>query len=492
MQSSYVPRILTCFLICASTLSAQATGGEYGWWSYSYSSGSHSNSATFKQVMDVHVVTIPGTPSIRLKFDNVHLGPQDYIQVISSWDGNTQELTTTELQKWTDTSAYFNGESVTVKLWVQPGSTAAYAIRDLIVGTTGSLGFHSSICGSTDDRTLSQDWRAMRAVSSPSGGGGGCTIWAADGGNCVLSAAHCTGTFGVAEAEVPLSTSGGSAQHPPSNRQWPITNIANSNPYSLGNDWAISTLATNAQGELPAQLYGWYDVDFFIPTPGQTIRITGYGSTSGTGAPAAWNVVNKTHTGPYSSTTGTIVRYAVDTTGGNSGSPIIHESTGKAIGIHTNAGCSSTGGANQGTSLSNAGFTTAWNNSACGSPTFTLTLSSQAGNLFCSLTDVPAGTTQGFTLFSFNTTLPTGVGTVFGINADPFTLAVVATPAAQGGLYHWVLPASPAAYPNAAFTLPPGSLNAFIGMTADGQGIALGPGFSFLGESNVVRATVLP
>ena len=67
MQSSYVPRILTCFLIYASTLSAQAIGGEYGWWSYSYSSGSHSNSATFKQVMDVHVVTIPGTPSIRLR-----------------------------------------------------------------------------------------------------------------------------------------------------------------------------------------------------------------------------------------------------------------------------------------------------------------------------------------------------------------------------------------------------------------------------------------
>jgi hypothetical protein len=40
--------------------------------------------------------------------------------------------------------------------------------------------------------------------------------------------------------------------------------------------------------------------------------------------------------------------------------------------------------------------------------------------------------------------------------------------------------------------LPPGSLNAFIGMTADGQGIAFGPGFAFLGESNVVRAAVLP
>ncbi len=127
MQSSYVIRVLTCVLICTGALLAQSSAGEYAWWSYSYGSGTHSNNATFKQVLDVHVVTIPGTPSIRLKFDNLNLGPQDYIEVISSWDGNTQELTPAELQKWTGTSAYFNGESVTVKLWVQPGSTASYA-----------------------------------------------------------------------------------------------------------------------------------------------------------------------------------------------------------------------------------------------------------------------------------------------------------------------------------------------------------------------------
>jgi len=442
--------------------------------------------------MDVHTVMVAGTPSIRLKFENVNLGPQDYIEVISNRDLNSQQLTLVELQKWSDTSAYFNGESVTVKLWVMPGSTASFVIRDLIVGTTGSLGFSASICGTVDDRILSTDWRSMRAVSNPSGSSGGCTIWAADGDDCVLSAAHCTGTFGVAEAEVPLSTSGGGAQHPPTNRQWPVTNISNSNPYSLGNDWAISTLAPNAQGELPAQLYGFYQIDSFIPNAGETIRITGYGSTSGTGAPANWNVVNKTHTGPFSSVTGNIIRYAVDTTGGNSGSPVIHESTGKAIGIHTNAGCSSSGGANQGTSLANAGFQSAWNNSACGAPQFTLTLTSNGGGLFCDLQNVPAGTVHGFTLFSFNTTLPVNSGNIFGLNADLLTLEIAAEPVSVGGLFHWAMPTPATAYPNAPFIMPPGSLNAFIGMQADGQGIAFGPSYAILGESNVVRATVLP
>lgn len=39
------------------------------------------------------------------------------------------------------------------------------------------------------------------------------------------------------------------------------------------------------------------------------------------------------------------------TQGGNSGSPVIHEETGHAIGIHTHGGCSATGGSNTGTRI---------------------------------------------------------------------------------------------------------------------------------------------
>ncbi|TQV77584.1 hypothetical protein FLL45_04535 [Aliikangiella marina] len=52
------------------------------------------------------------------------------------------------------------------------------------------------------------------------------------------------------------------------------------------------------------------------------------------------------------------MRYTADTTGGNSGSPIIDEATGEAVGIHSHGGCSSSGGNNNGTSFFN---TALWN-----------------------------------------------------------------------------------------------------------------------------------
>ena len=97
------------------------------------------------------------------------------------------------------------------------------------------------------------------------------------------------------------------------------------------------------------------------------MRITGFGSDNlpaGTsGNRNAQNQTNQTHTGPYvdqiagNDPADLIHRYQADTTGGNSGSPIIWTTTNPdfTIGIHTNAGCGGTDatptGANQGTSF---------------------------------------------------------------------------------------------------------------------------------------------
>ena len=62
--------------------------------------------------------------------------------------------------------------------------------------------------------------------------------------------------------------------------------------------------------------------------PGQVIRVTGYGVTSAPVSPT-WTQVQKTHTGarvtPVQGATATAVAYTTDTTGGNSGSPVILE-----------------------------------------------------------------------------------------------------------------------------------------------------------------------
>src|SRR5690606_39360363 len=80
-----------------------------------------------------------------------------------------------------------------------------------------------------------------------------------------------------------------------------------------------------------------------VGSPAQPIRITGFGTT-GTGVPREWNQAQKTHVGPYFAKTGTQLQYQTDTTGGNSGSPVIDDSTGMAIGIHTPGGHSPTSG----------------------------------------------------------------------------------------------------------------------------------------------------
>lgn len=78
--------------------------------------------------------------------------------------------------------------------------------------------------------------------------------------------------------------------------------------------------------------------------------ITGYGVDRGD---SSGNFAQQTHTGKLK-TVGTLInrthlRHTADTTGGNSGSSIILESTEQIIGIHSHAGCTSSGGANQGT-----------------------------------------------------------------------------------------------------------------------------------------------
>ncbi len=107
-----------------------------------------------------------------------------------------------------------------------------------------------------------------------------------------------------------------------------------------------------------------------VPTSvaGNDIRITGYGSTS----PAnSLYLVQKTLVGPLSQINATSLCYATDTTGGNSGSPIIHEQTGNAIGIHTNAGCSANGGCNTGTRIDRPALLAAIQNAGISPGTFT-------------------------------------------------------------------------------------------------------------------------
>ena len=122
-----------------------------------------------------------------------------------------------------------------------------------------------------------------------------------------------------------------------------------------GNDWAYMGCFPNSNtGLTPSEAQGLGFVLVNPPaTSGNDIRITGYGTD---GSPASANQTQQTHAGPFVNNAGTQVGYVTDTTGGNSGSPVIWEQAGTAIGIHTHGGCSSTGGNNWGTSTLNSGL----------------------------------------------------------------------------------------------------------------------------------------
>ncbi len=169
----------------------------------------------------------------------------------------------------------------------------------------------------------------------------------------------------VQEFNVPLSTSGGAIVHPGPEDQYVVDpssvqfSYIPANP--LGQDFTYFACFPNSNTGLTAyQKQGQYfTIATSIPAAaGQVLRITGYGTTGAT-VPATWYQVQKTHAGPFTQFAGTVAMYQVDTTGGNSGSAVENVANGTVIAIHTNAGCTVSGGANSGTAVNFPGLQTA-------------------------------------------------------------------------------------------------------------------------------------
>lgn len=322
---------------------------------YSHDPGLLTNNTAETAWVDSHLIHIAGAPSLRIMFDEVVLGENDWIEVYGHKDGYRHKLTIQELAKWQSSSAAFNGEKVTVYLYLAPGSSGSYVINEINAGLPLLFNPLDTICGN-DDRVVSSDPRAARFSSSPTSSGG-CTIWLAGSDSCALSAGHCfsSGSLQWAEFNVPPSTSSGANQHPPIQDQYPVdmSTIQYTNG-GTGNDFGACLLLANNLGQMPAANQGHYTLGFFVPSIGDPIRITGYGTDSGVA-----NQVQQTNVGPFAANpTPTHLGYTTDTTGGNSGSPVIDETSGQAIGIHTHGGCGSSGGYNTGTSLTHTGFQT--------------------------------------------------------------------------------------------------------------------------------------
>ena len=321
-------------------------------------SGIVTNETRSRATIYKEAIVVEDATSMRLQFGRVTLGAAPtngaptLLRITSYEDGSVQHFTSETLKQWNYSSAWFNGSIVLIEIIADPlADKSHFELRHVLIET---LIEDRSICGPLDNRILSDDPKTGRIFPI------GCTAWIIDDPNrCLLSAGHCTGAVDVMQFNVPLSNSNGSWQHPGPEDQYMVDpdslQFVNN---TIGDDWAYFGCFPNTEtGLTPGQAQeDWFTLAHAAPpVNNQTLRITGYGTTSSPVDPS-WNSAQKTHTGLYKTLSGNSIAYTVDTTGGNSGSAVLNEVTGEAIGIHTNAGCNASGGQNWGCAIHNSGL----------------------------------------------------------------------------------------------------------------------------------------
>lgn len=104
-----------------------------------------------------------------------------------------------------------------------------------------------------------------------------------------------------------------------------------------GIDMAVCRIAGS-----PGATYGWTEVSASNPVVGDMLAIIGH--------PAG--VPKRIEAGTATTVSANQITYDdIDTLGGNSGSGIIHSTSGRLVGVHTNGGCNPTGGSNSGVAI---------------------------------------------------------------------------------------------------------------------------------------------
>jgi len=324
-------------------------------------SGDRAGAGTGVEPVYSEVVASPNAEWMRVIFDasvTALKGPvagdgAAFMRITSMNDGLCQTLNAQTLVEWGFTSAYFNGDAVRIEIFAAEGGSGRVAVLGVHAGVAMEGGV-ATICGPTDDRCQSSDPRVGRITPVA------CTAFLFDNKqNALLSAGHCAASFNfsapeVVQFNVPKSNQNGTVQHPSPSHQYVVDSSSVQFKNSgVSNDWGHFGVFSNSNtGLSPFVAQGMRSFVRGAAKSSGLVRITGFGVDDG------WeNKTNQTHVGPNAGVgPGSVVYYQSDTKGGNSGSPIIRESDGAAIGIHTHGGCSASGGSNKGTTFANAGL----------------------------------------------------------------------------------------------------------------------------------------
>lgn len=359
---------------------------------YPLDTGTYDGNGTTTTVVFEDAAAIHGVQWLRLYASEWNLGEASFLELVSVKDGDTQKTDNRTFAFWGGATAFFNGDAVQIRLHVAPHDHGVFVRFSGIMGGAWQMGMdfqlaaadERTLCGA-DDRGASGDSRVCR-ISNLFGANlvPGCTGWLVSNG-AVLTAGHCVDfdpdgpggmvpdgvvetSFlnGVIEFNVPASGCDGTPVLSTVANQYPIGGVRgfdyDGEGQGLGKDWAVFDVGNHpGSGDAPHVTRGFFRMTNFIPTLGNILRLTGFGTDN---TPAGCmgatfntqNQTNQTSTGSYFGVINPVGNdwfhsYAVDTEGGNSGSPIIWTNLDIALGIHTNGGCTTGGGANAGTAF---------------------------------------------------------------------------------------------------------------------------------------------
>ncbi|MDJ0839736.1 MAG: hypothetical protein QNK37_24685 [Acidobacteriota bacterium] len=333
------PLLLTGFIWPFLLLPVSAGEGEFKT-PLNLDSGWLVNRSVEGAVLYRETITVPNATWLRLNLAGTVLADGMWLRLTSLQDGEQQVLDAVGLQQWGRSSAYFNGNRVLLELSAN-GDSGYGRLRVRGAGLEYEAETRT-LCGD-DDRLPLDDPRIGRLLPL------GCTAWLIDDANGgMLTAGHCAGLFDVVQFNVPPSTADGRLVHPSPRDQYAIDpDSLQASDRLAGNDWAYFGCFPNPlTGLTPREAQG----DLFTlnrePQPG-SVRLAGYGTHDR----QEWNRSLTYDAGGLMNISNHVLSYRVDTTEGNSGSPVIDEASGTAIGIH-NIGYCDKEQVNQGTSLS--------------------------------------------------------------------------------------------------------------------------------------------
>ncbi len=376
---------LACLLVLSAGAVAQDLSMPTEFVEFSVDSGPLDGADAEAVPVFQHLVDLgPGRRWMQLYVSAAELPPGSFMRVTSLTDGESQSLTGTQLfDEWYGHTAYFNGSQVVVELIAGPGTTGnqlvlsgalsndPVPVLEALASGPAPLeqGGPDTICGALDDRVPSSDPAVGRVVFSGDVCSGFIIADAVPFGTddkFHLTAGHCL--FGssnvVMQFDVPLQDVFCQLIAPPIAKQF---SVVQDFEFSLGtgDDWGVFRCHPNSNTGLTTfeEQAASYTRATSLPASG-TVTVTGHGSdgnesvvvggNSNCGCDpktfsGTWNTIQQTESGPLVAVTGTLVEYMVDTCGGSSGSPVIHEVSGEAIAIHHDGFCHTVQGTNIGT-----------------------------------------------------------------------------------------------------------------------------------------------